>query len=1074
MFLSRNRQQKRPRRPSQLQLTLEVLEDRTLLSTTPTTLLDLNGLSIDPSKFSATDILVRFQEAPGTPHGPAIAAGTTLGGQLPLAAGYYQVDLGKGMTVAKALAEYKAEKGVLSAEPDYQLTVSSVPNDPLLSQQWALNNTGQGGGTPGADIHAEQAWSVTTGSPNVVVAVLDTGVDYDNPDLAENIWINQADIPAYWYTKSSPSSGYNKLVYKSQIKTATPGIITFRDLNNPINKGLVWDNNGDGRIDAGDLLRPIRQGGWIQPGKPNDLIGWNYVNNNDNPMDYNGHGTNVAGILGAIGNNGIGVAGVDWNVQIMPVEFMGANGYGSVSNFIDALNYAVQHGAKITNNSWEGAPYSQALYDAFLNAQQHGVISVAAAGNEGSNNDSNPDYPASFGQSLNSVVAVAATTNTDQLAPFSNYGPHSVELAAPGVNILSTMPGGKYMAMSGTSMAAPEVSGAMALVWGLHPSWSYIQVIDQVLNTTDKLPSLQGKVETGGRLDVAAAVGWNLSTRTTPAITDVSVQGPNSESMNGLELTFNEPIDVSTFSNSSVTLTNPNGVKIPVYAHVVGNSGDRKMYLSFANQTMLGAYHLSVNSSVHDLMGVAMTPYQTDIRLQDARTYTNNTAETIKPKSLTTSTITLPSGVLGNLSVGLNVSYPDDGALYIYLISPTGKIIALDYNRGGSGANLTNTVFTEQASTPIAKGKAPFSGAYLPEASLNQLIGTDAAGPWRLAIYSYGTHYGTLYNWSLTVTPTASISAAKATTPASTTTTKPSTNTPTTTTYSNNTAETIRPKSLTLSSIKVPSGATVGNIEVRLNVSYPNDRDLSVYLLSPTGKTIALDYNRGSWSANLTNTVFSEQAKTPIADAKAPFSGTYKPEQSLNELVGSKAGGTWRLAIRNYGNHYGTLHDWSLMVTPQTETTAGNMATQTHPLTTATKTYSNSRAESIKPKSLTVSSVAVPAGADVRNIEVRLNAQYPDDRDLYVYLISPTGRTIALDYNRGGWSANLTNTVFSEQAKTPIADAKAPFSGTYKPEQSLNELVGSKAGGTWRLAIRNYGDHYGTLNDWSLILTSAV
>src|SRR5579885_490946 len=233
MLPPRNRQPKRLRKPSRQPLTLEVLEDRTLLSTTPTTVLDLNGLSLDHSKYSSTDILVRFDGTPGTPGGPAIAAGTTLGSSLPLATGYYEVELGKGMTVDKALAEYKAEKGVLSAEPDYELTVSTVPNDPLLSQQWGLSNTGQEDGKPGADIHAKQAWSVTTGSPHVIVAVLDTGIAYNDSDLAENIWIKQADIPNYWYTKTNQWSGYNKIVYKSQIKTETPGIITFRDLNDP-------------------------------------------------------------------------------------------------------------------------------------------------------------------------------------------------------------------------------------------------------------------------------------------------------------------------------------------------------------------------------------------------------------------------------------------------------------------------------------------------------------------------------------------------------------------------------------------------------------------------------------------------------------------------------------------------------------------------------------------------------------------------------------------------------------------------------------------------------------------------
>ncbi len=909
MLSPRNRQGKKLRRPSRRPLALEVLEDRTLLSTTPATVLDLNGLALDHSKYSSTDILVQFQGTPGTHGGPAIAAGTTLGSSLPLATGFYQVNLAKGMTVDKALAEYKAEKGVLSAEPDYELTVSSVPNDPLLSQQWGLRNTGQNGGKPGADIHAEQAWSVTTGSPKVVVAVLDTGIDYNNADLADNIWINQADIPSYWYTKTNQWSGYNKIVYKSEIKTATPGVITFRDLNNPVNAGLVWKSDGHSLVDAGDLLRPLNQGGWEQSGKRNDLIGWNYVNNTNNPMDNNGHGTNVSGILGATGNNGAGVAGVDWNVQIMPVKFLDANGYGSVSNFIQALNYAVAHGAKITNNSWEGAPYSTALYDAFLNAQQHGVISVAAAGNEGANNDYSPDYPASLSQRLNSVVAVAATTNTDQLAPFSNYGPHSVALAAPGVNILSTVLGGKYEAMSGTSMATPEVTGAMALVWGLHPTWSYGQVINQVLSTTDKLSSLQGKVRTGGRLDLAAAVGWNLSTTTTPAITSVSVQGPTSNSMNKLVLTFNEAIDISSFSASDVTLTNPYGTKISVGFSVVPNSGDRQIALTFANQTLLGNYYLSINSGVRDLMGVRMPAYQRTITLQAPKTYTNSSAESIKANSLTVSTLTLPASTIGDVTVRLNINYAVDKDLYIYLISPSGKTIALDYNRGGWGANFTNTVFSQQASTPIANGKAPFSGSYRPDASLGQLSGFSAGGAWRLAIRNYGTHSGTLKNWSLTVTPAATVSTAKATT-AST----PTTSSTTTKTYTSSTLESIKPRSLAVSSVTVPAG-TVRKVQVRLNVGYVDDRDLYVYLISPTGKTIALDYNRGGWSANLTNTLFSDQAGTPIANGKAPFSGSYKPDAALSQLIGTRAGGTWRLAIRNYGSHYGTLKDWSLILT---------------------------------------------------------------------------------------------------------------------------------------------------------------
>ncbi len=735
MTAARKRGERSARRPIRPILGLEILEDRTLLSAAaPTTVLDLNGLSVNSSQYSSTDILVQFQTPPGVPGGPALVSGTTLANALPLVPGLYEVSLSNGMTVAQTLAAYQSESGVLDAEPDYNLTVSSVPNDPLLSQQWNLHNTGQSGGTPGADIHAEQAWDVTTGSPNIVVAVMDTGIDYDSPDLYDNIWINQAEIPNFWYTKSSSTSGYDKIVYKSQIQTATPGIITFRDLNNPVNAGLVWDNNSDGRIDAGDLLRPLSQGGWQSGGTsdgdtahPDDFFGWNFVSNSDNPLDDNGHGTNVSGIIGAVGNNGTGVTGVDWNVQIMPVKFIGSNGSGLISDFIQGLNYAVQHGAKISNNSWEGAPSSDAgiLTTAIQNAQTHGQIFVAAAGNESANDDTTPDYPASLSLGLNNVVTVAATDSSDQLASFSNYGPKSVALAAPGVNIYSTLPNGQYGAMSGTSQATPQVTAALALVWGQHPDWSYTQVINQVLDTTDKLPSLQGKVTTGGRLDVAAAVGWTLSQRSTPAITNVTPQGPTADSMNSLWVTFSEPIDVSSFAAQSVTLTSPNGSTIPVTVRVVNGSGDTQMALIFPNQTLLGNYTLSI-AGVQDLMGNTMSPYTGTIALQGVQTYSNNSASSINAQSTTTSTITVPAGMtLGGVQVSVNINYPDDGDLYLNLTSPNGTTVQLVSRRGGIGANFQNTVLSGQATTPIAQGSVLMPAPSVPTAT--SMRSTDRA-----------------------------------------------------------------------------------------------------------------------------------------------------------------------------------------------------------------------------------------------------------------------------------------------------------------------------------------------------------
>jgi subtilisin-like proprotein convertase family protein len=222
-------------------------------------------------------------------------------------------------------------------------------------------------------------------------------------------------------------------------------------------------------------------------------------------MDDNGHGTHVAGTIGAVGNNGVGVAGVNWHARIMALKFLDSSGSGYTSDAVRALNFAVAHGAKVVNASFGGGGYDQAMATALANARAKGVIVVAAAGNDGTDNDANPVYPANY--TGDNLVSVAATDRNDRLASFSNYGRTTVDIAAPGVGIYSTLPNGKYGSYSGTSMATPHVAGALALVWDAHPTWTYKQVIAAVLNTADRLSALSGKVATG-RLDVARAIAY--------------------------------------------------------------------------------------------------------------------------------------------------------------------------------------------------------------------------------------------------------------------------------------------------------------------------------------------------------------------------------------------------------------------------------------------------------------------------------------------------------------------------------------------------------------------------------------
>ena len=345
--------------------------------------------------------------------------------------------------VERAAALLRSQRGVASVERDCIVHIADAPNDPGFPQEWGLLNTGQQGGTPGADIDVTPAWAVRTDASSVAVAVIDTGMQLDHPDLAANLWTNPGEVP-----------------------------------------GNGVDDDGNGYID--------------------DVHGWDFVNDDATPSDDNGHGTHVSGTIGAVGNNGVGVTGVAWSVQLMPLKAFDADGFGDASSIIGALEYAVANGARISNNSYSGPDFVQAEFDAFAAAASAGHLAIAAAGNDGASDDVHPQYPAAYG--LDEAVSVAATDRTDALASFSNFGSFSVDLAAPGVNIWSTWPVNSYVALDGTSMATPHVVGVAALVAAEHPTWTGAEIRDRILGTTRHVAALDGKTWTGGVVDAGAAL----------------------------------------------------------------------------------------------------------------------------------------------------------------------------------------------------------------------------------------------------------------------------------------------------------------------------------------------------------------------------------------------------------------------------------------------------------------------------------------------------------------------------------------------------------------------------------------
>src|SRR6266478_421235 len=353
-----------------------------------------------------------------------------------------------GQSAADVVAQYQALPEVEYAETNSEIVLDHEDrgrkhvhaDDELFSRQWGLANAG-------ANISAMRAWSVTRGSDQVVVAVIDSGVDYTHPDLTKNIWTRPEIIKAY-------------------------------------------EDDDLGAVD--------------------DQHGFNLVDDDGDPMDENGHGTHCAGIIGAEGGNEIGIAGVNWNVKIMPLRFMDGDGAGTTKDAIEAINYVIDRkragvNVRIISASWGSNTRSRALEDVIRKAYDEGILFVAAAGNASSDNDATPHYPSSY--NLGNILSVAATNRNDQLASFSNYGANSVHVAAPGEEILSTWLEHGFTEKKGTSMATPFVAGVAALILSQNPKMSVDDLRARLLKSVDPILSLKGKISSGGRINAAKAVG---------------------------------------------------------------------------------------------------------------------------------------------------------------------------------------------------------------------------------------------------------------------------------------------------------------------------------------------------------------------------------------------------------------------------------------------------------------------------------------------------------------------------------------------------------------------------------------
>lgn len=684
-------------------LWLEHLERRDV----PALILDLDLVRESPANFRADSLLVKLMtwETPNYNLG-AYAPGLQLVQNYQLVPNLYEAKI-VGQSLVTTLENLQPNTKVELVQPNARFSVENVPNDPSFSRLYAMNNSGQTGGTFDADIDAAEAWNSTTGTGQTVVAVIDTGVDYNHPDLAANIWTNPGEIA-----------------------------------------GNGVDDDGNGYVD--------------------DIHGYDFVNNDANPMDDNGHGTHVSGTIGAVGNNGIGVAGVNWHTKIMALKFLDASGSGYLSDAIRALDYAVANGARISNNSWGGGGYEATLGQAIARAGAIGHIFVAAAGNSANNNDVKSSYPANY--AYDNVVAVAATDQNDNLASFSNYGPTTVDIAAPGVSIYSTLPGNSYASYSGTSMATPHVTGALSLYLDANPTATYKQAINALYQSADSLPSLQNRVAGARRLNVGKML-QGTSTAPPPADTKgAKVDRGQFNLSNGqvisATLNFSEAVDPINFSPSDVILRGPSGFLSVSNVVAVAGTGNTQFTVTFNPFSQSGVYSLQVGPAVLDAAGNPLDQNgngvngeTTDVftlswTQQSQLVFTNPTDVAIRDLRTVSSSITVSSDLLiGDLNVRINLNHSYVSDLVITLQSPSGVQYTLFNRRGGSGDNLRDTLFDDQATRSIITGVAPFTGAFAPENALTSLNGRNAKGTWVLYISDrQSLDTGKLLDWSLEFT----------------------------------------------------------------------------------------------------------------------------------------------------------------------------------------------------------------------------------------------------------------------------------------------------------------------------------
>jgi len=811
---------------------------------------------------------------------------------------------------------------VQAIEPNQIYQTSRVPNDPRFGEQYFLQNTGQiipqpTGflGTAGADIHATEAWEVTIGSRDVVVAVIDTGVDLDHPDLAANIWINPGEVA-----------------------------------------GNGLDDDGNGLVD--------------------DVNGYDFGTLDSDPSDERsgGHGSLVAGSIGAVGNNGIGVSGVAWNVSIMALKIADAFGGLSTAAIVGAHDYATMmrtdYGINVvaSNNSY-GA-FQPTFFDNDNNVSSaeraaiqrfiaSGGIFVAAAGNAGNDNDAVfTSYPASY--NVPGVISVGASDNNDGIAGFSNYGAESVDLFAPGVDILTTTYDGSYAYVDGTSFSSPIVVGAIALLKTVKPNASAVEIREALINSADPLPAFQGKSRSGGRLNIAEAL--RIIGISGPVLNSVSpgpvvgqINPTTGQPFNRIVATFSKDIAPAslTFSTASLrgaglddafgtgddvtvpissifrdpsnarsvvfvlNLTGFTQVRLPVdlYELTLEGTGTAGVGIRDTLGNFLNGNTVSGNDEVYGFRIVASTG---DFEPNDQFSEATPIAFDATGQARYTG-VTLGNGIYSNLDVDIyrinlargglitaeitaqRLASPSTLDSYMRLFNASGEQLAFNDQFFGRDSFIDFFVSTGGVYFIAVSGFG--------NETFNPAVGgsgsTQSLGAYNLAVQVQLQNDDVVgYNSTDHSPPTQP--AFPRPIPA---------------------AAPTQSQGTTIAQIIITDTREVLDLNLRLDITHPFTNDLIISLISPAtaldpaGREVVMVNRRGGSGNNFTSTLFDDEASQAITAASAPYSGSFRPENALGFFDGLREGGVagvWTLRIQDVTPlNIGTLNSWSLDFTFQ-------------------------------------------------------------------------------------------------------------------------------------------------------------